>query len=119
MTSLQDLADKLVAFVLLPATIYGAGGGILRAFKSGKRGAQIALEGASGAFVAHMCGPLITAYVPEPWQYPCVFLSGWGGLELVSRAYTLATEWVVARIRATMPHTPEHDDVRPDPREGE
>jgi hypothetical protein len=81
--------ERIMSWLLLPATLLGACGGMLAAVNGGKSWPQVIIKTVSGAIVAHICGPVIAEYVPQAWVYAATFLAGWGGLELAGKAYSM------------------------------
>lgn len=90
MQNINDIIQQIAAYLLMPATFLGAGGGILRAYRAGKVWHEVLAEGVSGAFIAHVFGPAAVAAVPPEWAYPAVFLTGYAGMEGVVAVYTFA-----------------------------
>lgn len=95
----REILERGLAWLLMPATIYGAGGAIINAARSGKNWKQVCFEGAGGVVAANMVGPLITAHSPETWHYTLYFFVGWGGLELVGRIYEAGVSALERRIQ--------------------
>ena len=95
---ITEFLDNLLALLLLPATLYGAGGALMHARRRGKPIRQTIVEVIGGAFTANMLGGIITNYVSSDWQPICFFLVGWGGLELVGRLYEAAATALENRI---------------------
>ena len=98
MDSITELIDRILALLLLPATLYGAGGALMSARRKGKLIRQSFVEVVGGAFTAHMLTPVVVSYVPDVWHSVVFFLVGWGGLELVSRLYEAAATAIETRI---------------------
>ena len=98
MDSITELIDRILTLLLLPATLYGAGGALMHARRRGKPIRQSFVEVIGGAFTAHMLTPVVVAYVPEVWHSVMFFLVGWGGLELVGRVYEATAKALEARI---------------------
>jgi hypothetical protein len=99
MYSMTEIVDSIITLLLLPTTLYGLGGAIVHAHRSGKPLRQSFIVISSGAFTAHMFSPAIIAHVPEAWHAVMFFLAGYGGVELVSRLYEAVVSAVEARIR--------------------
>ena len=99
MDNLRQAVETLLAWLFLPATVYGAGGAMLRAARTGRSWKQIALETLGGVTVANMVGPLLSVHAPEHWHGTLYFLAGWGGLELVAWGYELAVKIAEVRIQ--------------------
>jgi hypothetical protein len=100
MDSITDLIDRILSLLLVPATLYGAGGAFVAAKRKGKPISQICFEVLGGAITANMVCPMVREYTPESLHYTLFFLVGWGGLELVGRIYevvALALERRLAR----------------------
>ena len=98
MDSITGLIDRILTLLLLPATLYGAGGALMHARRKGKPVRQSFIEVFGGSFTAHMLTPVVVAYVPDVWHSVCFFLVGWGGLELVGRLYEAAAKGLENRI---------------------
>ena len=98
MDSIAELIDRILTLLLLPATLYGAGGALMHARRRGKPVRQSFVEVIGGAFTAHMLTPVVVAYVPEVWHSVFFFLVGWGGLELVGRLYEAAAKGLENRV---------------------
>lgn len=81
--------DRLLEALLVPASIYGAGGALLHSVRQGRPIWQTLLSVVGGVFTSNMLGPLIREQTPENWHYSLFFLAGWGGLELVAKCYDL------------------------------
>ena len=86
---------KLIATLLVPATLYGAGGALMQARRKNKSIQQTLFEVLGGSITANMLAPLLVDATPEKWHHTLFFLSGWGGLELVSRVYEGFEHWLV------------------------
>ena len=99
MEQFWEWLERLVAVFFVPATLYGGGGALLRCRKDRRTLGQILTEVSGGAFTAHMVAPIIQKGVSEDWHAICVFLAGWGGLELVGRLYEAIARGVEDRIR--------------------
>ena len=98
MDSITELIDRILTLLLLPATLYGAGGALVHARRKGKPTRQSFVEVIGGAFTAHMLTPVVVAYVPDVWHSVMFFLVGWGGLELVGRLYEATAKALEDRI---------------------
>ena len=79
--------ERLLQFILLPASLYGAGGALMHSTRKGRTLGQAVIEVVGGVVTANMVCPLIQAETPAQWHYTLFFLVGWGGLELVGRLY--------------------------------
>lgn len=79
---------------LTPATVFGAGGGLIRAIRRRGSWKQVTTEMLGGVFVANMLFPVVATHLPPAWHYTAFFLVGWGGIEMVGWAYTSAAEFV-------------------------
>ena len=100
MDNLTGLLDRILGWVLLPATLYGAGGALLRAGRRKDKSArQTVAEVFGGAVIANVVCPLVQDVTPEKWHYTLFFLVGWGGLELIGRAYEALAQGLESRIR--------------------
>lgn len=111
MDNLRQALDMALAWLLLPATLFGAGGAAICAMRKGKCRRQVVLEGVGGILIANMAGPLITLHAPEQWHYTLYFLVGWGGLEGVGRLYEAAVSGLERRIQSKIgtPDQSAHD----------
>ena len=98
METIRQAFDTLLSWLLLPPTLYGAGGAMLRASRTGRKWKQIVLETIGGVIVANMVGPLLSVHAPEHWHGTLYFLAGWGGLELVAWGYEQAVRIAEARL---------------------
>ena len=98
MDAIRQALDTFLSWLLLPPTLYGAGGAMLRAARTGRSWKQIGLETLGGVVVANMVGPLLSVHAPEHWHGTLYFLAGWGGLELVAWGYELAVKMAEARV---------------------
>ena len=102
------LLDRILAWVFLPATLYGAGGALINARRSGKSIPQTIAEAVGGAVTANVVMPLVQDFAPERWHYTLFFLVGWGGLEAVGRLYGAALSALERRIQHQInPHDEE------------
>ena len=79
--------ERILQFILLPASLYGAGGALMHSTRKGRSISQALMEVVGGVVTTNMVCPLIQAETPEKWHYTLFFLVGWGGLELVGRLY--------------------------------
>ena len=57
-----------------------------------------------GAFAERVSANMVCARrsgrkPPEKWHFTCFFLVGWGGLELIGRAYEALAQGIESRIR--------------------
>lgn len=96
------LLDRALAFLLLPATVWGAGGALFHSSRKGRTPLQVLFEGIGGAFTTHMLSPFVVKYVP-PDMHPIIyFYLGWGGLEFVGRIYEAGASALENRIRNTI-----------------
>lgn len=97
-----SLIERALAFLLLPATIWGAGGAFIHSARKGRTPLQVVFEAVGGAFTTHMLAPLVARYV-SPDMHPIVyFFIGWGGLEFVGRLYEAGASALENRIRDTI-----------------
>ena len=99
MDTLRQALDAFLSWLLLPATLYGAGGAMLRAARTGRSWKRIGLETLGGIAVANMAGPLLAVHAPGHWHATLYFLAGWGGLELVAWAYDQAVRIIETKLR--------------------
>lgn len=94
MDGVVDFLNECLAVVLLPATLYGAGGAVMHARSRGKPLRQSFFEVLGGALTANMLCPIVSDYAPANWHYTLFFFVGWGGLEFVGRSYeAFAKSW--------------------------
>ena len=102
MNDFKELLESALAWLFLPATIWGAGGAVIRAVKKEetKNWKNIFFQGIGGIFVANMLMPLVDLYTPPQFHYTLYFLAGWGGLAFVDRLYRLVSGIVERRIAA-------------------
>lgn len=98
MDSITEFFDRLLALVLLPATLYGAVGAFMQARRNKKPARQTIIEVIGGTITANMLSPLVQDVTPDRWHYTLFFLVGWGGLELVGRLYEVTAKALEARI---------------------
>ena len=87
--------ESFLQFILLPASLYGAGGALMHSTRKGRTLGQAVIEVVGGVVTANMVCPLIQAETPAQWHYTLFFLVGWGGLELVGN-------WVIRSALAQM-----------------
>ncbi|MDL2315493.1 hypothetical protein LJC59_00220 [Desulfovibrio sp. OttesenSCG-928-A18] len=99
MDSATEILDRILAWLLLPATLYGAGGALMHAGRKKQPVRKTIVELTGGAITANMVCPLVQHYTPEQMHYTLFFLVGWGGLELVGRLYEAIAAALEARIR--------------------
>lgn len=84
--------EKMLAYILLPATFWGAAGALTRSIRTRKNWKHWFFEMLGGVLSANMVMPLVVEYAATRWHYTLFFLVGWGGLELMGRLYeSLAT----------------------------
>lgn len=102
------LAERILAFLFLPATLYGAGGAFLHSTRKGRSSLQVVLEAIGGAITTNMLSPLIVKFTPLEIHYTLFFFAGWGGLELVGRMYEAIASAAEKRI---------HNQINPGDRE--
>ena len=95
---LQGL-DGLLTWLLLPTTLFGAGGAIVHAIRKGRNLKQVVFEGGGGVIIVNALGPVITKNAPEQWHYTLYFLVGWGGLEAFGRLYKTALAGAEKRLQ--------------------
>lgn len=99
--------ETILTWLLMPATIFGAGGAVIHAVRKGESLRQTLIKGASGIIIAHMIYPIITVHTADIWHYSLYFLTGWGGLELVNRIYEAVVSALEERIRGRITQGPE------------
>lgn len=99
MNGFTDLLDRILSMLLLPATIYGAGGAIMNAKYNKKPIKQAIIEIIGGALTAHMMAPVVVAYTPEAWHSVCFFFVGFGGLGFVGQIYEVAAKALEHRVK--------------------
>ena len=98
MDTISELLDRALAALLLPATLYGAGGAFISARRAGKPLRHSIVEVFGGAFTANMMADLVAGNVPQEWLPICFFLVGWGGRDLVGRLYEATARALERRI---------------------
>lgn len=91
--------EKILAYVLLPATFWGAAGALTRSIKLRKSWKLWVFEMLGGVLTANMVYPLIAEHVDDEWHYTLFFLVGWGGLELIGRLYEASASALERRIQ--------------------
>lgn len=91
--------EKILAYVLLPATFWGAAGALTRSIRLRKSWKLWFFEMLGGVVTANMVCPLIQSETPEKWHYTLFFLVGWGGLELIGRLYEVSASALERRIQ--------------------
>ena len=91
--------EKILAYVLLPATFWGAAGALTRSIKLRKSWKLWFFEMLGGVLTANMVYPLIAERVDDKWHYTLFFLVGWGGLELIGRLYEVSASALERRIQ--------------------
>lgn len=91
--------EKTLAYILLPATFWGAAGALTRSVKLRKSRKLWVFEMLGGMLTANMVYPLIAEYVDAKWHYTLFFLVGWGGLELIGRLYEASASALERRIK--------------------
>lgn len=92
MDSIKDIFTSICTFVVTPATLLGGAGGMFSGVTKHKSFGRCVLETASGAVVANVTFPLISAYCPEAWHYTLFFFSGVGGLKMVESLADAASD---------------------------
>ena len=95
----MNFLERVLAWLLLPTTIYGAGGAILHSVRKRRSPTQAVLEAFGGIITTNMLGPVIQSSAPEMWQFSLYFLVGWGGLEAVGRLYEAVVQAFEKRIQ--------------------
>lgn len=91
--------EKILVYVLLPATFWGAAGALTRSIKLRKSWKLWVTEMLGGMLTANMVYPLIAEHVDVKWHYTLFFLVGWGGLELIGRLYEVSASALERRIQ--------------------
>lgn len=111
MDSFSDFVDKVLSWLLLPATGYGACGAFFRCKRNGKSIIQTATEVVGGAVVANVTMPIVAEYAPASTHWTIFFLVGWGGMGLVELAYYVFARGVEVKIRRALGmELPKEDD---------
>ena len=98
--SLRHMLDSVLLWLTSHPSLYGAGGAMLRATRTGRSWKQIVTETLGGVFVANMIGPLLSEHAHAHWHATLYFIAGWGGLELVAWAYDQAVKTAELRLRS-------------------
>ena len=91
--------EKILAYVFLPATFWGAAGALTRSIKTRRCWKLWFFEMVGGSLTANMVFPLISEYADEKYQYTLYFFIGWGGLELIGRLYEASASALERRIQ--------------------
>lgn len=94
-----SLSDRVLAWLLLPPTMWGMAGAIFSQTRGPKRSIpQRLCNIAGGVVTVHLTAPIAGAYVPTQWMDICCFLLGFGGLEFVDWLYGAAKAAIEARL---------------------
>jgi hypothetical protein len=96
--SIKEFIDGVLALVLLPATLYGAGGAFMSAKRKKEPLRQTVISVIGGIITTNALSPLVQDLSPESWHTTLFFLTGWGGLELVSQLYEVAAGALAKRL---------------------
>jgi hypothetical protein len=100
MERLTSFLGDFLSFLLLPATLFGAGGALVQSGHKGKTVKQTVFAVVGGVIVTSALSPLVIAYVPQEAAHPGLyFLVGWGGLEFVDRVYQAVMGAIERRIQ--------------------
>lgn len=91
--------EKILAYVLFPATFWGAAGALTRSIRTRKNWKLWVTEMLGGVLTANMVCPLIVEHVDDKWHHTLFFLVGWGGLELIGRLYEASASALERRIQ--------------------
>ncbi len=83
MEIIREIAEAVLTWIAMPATLLGGAGGLLSGVGHGHGWTRCVFEGVSGAVVANVVFPVVETYAPVPWHYTLFFLSGIGGLKMV------------------------------------
>jgi hypothetical protein len=94
-----SLLNDVMAFLLLPATIYGAGGAFMQSARKGKTVKQTLFEVVGGVIITSALSPLVVTYCPTETHPGLYFLVGWGGLKFVDRMYLAVVAALERRIQ--------------------
>lgn len=99
------MIDKILAWLFLPPTMYGAAGAVFTAVRSrgcSKSRLRCVVIGAvnlfGGVVTSTITAPIIVAYLPDPWHPMSFFLSGMGGVATMEWALDLGKRFVEARL---------------------
>ncbi len=109
----SEIMDKIISWLLLPATIYGACGAFLRSRHRGKTFSQTGIEIFGGTVIANVTMPIVQQYAPQSWQWTAFFLVGWGGLYLVEAIYGVALRILNHKIHKHFGIDIEKKDIDP------
>lgn len=91
--------ERILTFLLLPATLLGACGAFFSTARKGKPPLHVVIEMVGGAITTNMLSPLIEKYVSVDFYYTLFFFAGYGGLKLADRIYEAFVSAVESRIR--------------------
>lgn len=99
MDNLTEIAERLLAWLLLPATVYGAAGAFVQTRRAGQSLRKTAVEVASGVLVTNAVAPLVEGHLAVSWHSTVYFLVGFGGMALAARVYDAAADALERRVR--------------------
>lgn len=119
MQNLSEILDKVIAVAVLPATILGALGALLRCRRNGKTWLQTGHEVLGGAVVANIATPIVADYIPQSWHGAVLFLIGFGGIALVEWAYHLFVGSLEQKVREKFGLPPKGQENAPSDSEGD
>lgn len=106
MQSFTDAIDGFLQILLLPATLIGAGGGMLFAFRCKRDWKERLFAISSGVYMCHIVMPIIAVHVPTEYHYSVLGAVGYGGVELMGFLYMLSLDIIAyfAHRRIGMSH---------------
>jgi hypothetical protein len=99
MDSFNALLDRVLYYILLPATLFGAGGAMISSGRKNKSVKQSIFEVTCGAITTNAFSPLIQAYCPPEMHNTMYFLAGFGGYECVGRLHEAVVTALEKRIK--------------------
>ena len=99
MDNLTELAERLLSWLLLPATLYGAAGAFVRSRRAGQPLRKTLLELVCGVLMTNAMAPAIESYLTASWHSTAYFLVGFGGVLLAERLYDVAAEALEKRLK--------------------
>ena len=99
MDNLTELAERLLSWLLLPATLYGAAGAFVRARRMSQPLRKTLIELISGVMMTNAMSPAIESYLTASWHSTAYFLVGFGGVLLAERLYDVAAEALEKRLQ--------------------
>lgn len=112
----MGIIDKILAWLFLPPTMYGAAGAVLKAVNS--RGCSksrmrciviCAVNLFGGVVTSTVAAPIIVAYLPDPFHPMGFFLSGMSGMAAMEWALDLGKRFVEVWLMRRAGGAPGHD----------